>query len=437
MNKDFLKNYLISKLFAIDAITIENTIINEETNEIKQKLKFNSNIIVNYPELFIYFLKFLTSYSLLHKLELVNVCGINQYSSSFSHFLSYYHNVKNVNYLLLKKNNDLICNENINDNSLLKEPISLFCDVIKNKETLKEVIDIIQKTYYKPNIYVLFDKDVTSKESLHKISEYLDGNEESSSQEITIHPIFKESDFNDYLNPDIETNIFSNRLANNMYHMAITKRSNIIFSCDLTNIDEICNAIHRLGSHIIGVKLNSEKIYNFHKEPKERLKYLKKIYNLFLIDDRRIYSEYDNSFITFKNKPNQLLDWADAITVQSNCIDNLLINYSEIINNEYLNLILINKNNNNNLFNNYFNDNTLKHLDNQYVTGYISKKDINNDNNLHISMTEEYSNIDSYKENNKLFWCVGDNILHVDNLEKMTKKIQSYKKIGFEYFIKY
>ncbi len=59
------------------------------------------------------------------------------------------------------------------------------------------------------------------------------------------------------------------------------------------------------------------------------------------------------------------------------------------------------KSNNNEIFNKYFNDNTLKHFKNKSVCGYVSKKNLNNDNQfLKLNMTEEYSNIDSYKENN-------------------------------------
>lgn len=444
MNKDkeYLKNYLISKLFAINAVSIENTIINEQTNETKQYVKLNSNIIIKHPELFVYFLKYITFYSLFDEPHFINICGINPFGSLFSHFVSHYYGINHVNFSSLKNNynDENINNLIINNNFIMKPEIVLFCDAIKNKENLKEVIDVLEKTYCKSRVYVLLDKNVSlhNNESLDNIRLYLAGNPKYLTQTNHILPIFKESDFYDYLNPSIETNIFSNKLANNMYQVALTKKSNIIFSCNLTNIDEICNAIHRLGSHIVGVKLNSENIYNFHKEPKERLKYLKKIYNLFFIDDKKFSSEYDHNFISLKNKPYQLLDWADAITIQSNCMDNLLATNWEINNYEDLNILLINNSNNNEIFNKYFNDNTLKHLKNKSVCGYVSKKNLNNDNQfLKLNMTEEYSNIDSYKENNKLFWCLGNNILRVDNLEKMTKKVEKYKKLGFEYFIKY
>lgn len=420
MNTDNLKNILISKLFAINAIIIEKT---SENDEVKENLKINSNILVKYPELFIYFLQYLElKYgSDLFDDKMINICGVNCFGSSFSHFLSYQFNRASLIYSSIKHNTEN--NNLLNQDLTEKQNTILTCDVLKSGYILKDVIDILEQNKYLTNkIIVLLDK--------HK--------EDTLPENILVYPIFKESEIYDYMNGNIQRNFFSNKLANNIYETALLKKSNLIFSCNLTNIDEICNCIHRLGSHIIAVKLNSENIYNFNKEPKERLKYLKKIYNLFLIDDKRLVNEYDYNFVSFKNRPGNLLEWADAITINSYGMDNLMSNWN--LNNEDINVLLLNNESNNNIIAKYFEKNTVKHRQNKNVFGYIGEKNKIEDNLLNydwLSISNEYENIDIYKKQNNLFWNLGNNILKIDDADLMLKNIETYKKLGWESFKKY
>jgi hypothetical protein len=294
---------------------------------------------------------------------------------------------------------------------------------------LQEIIEVLNKNNYENKKFLcLLDKNTTQNSKL-----------DSS----ILYSIFKESDINDFINQNISMDYFSNKIANNMYELALIKKSNIIVSCNMNNIDDICNYIHRVGPHILAVKINSENIYNFHREAKERLKYLKKIYNLFLIDDRKIINEYDINFKLLKTKLKTITDWADAITMHSICGHNVIDDIDEKDSNMDLNLVLINEYNSNNQYlNKYYKNASNELIKNKNICGLISKKNIFNDNEILnnytcLTITQEYDNIQTYKHKNKLLWNISSDLLKTDNMESMITQLEKYKKEGFEYFIRF
>lgn len=415
-----IKNILLSKCFASNAITVEKNV--DISSNQRLNISFNTNIMVKYPEYYSYLSEYVKL--VYHELfeNITTISCVNSFGSSLSNFLSYILNVKLVNYYSLKElvENNLQANEHSNESLLF-----LF-DVLSSEEYLQDIIEVLNKNNYENKKFLcLLDKSIT---------------EDSKLDKSILYSIFKESDIYEFLNPNISMDYFSNKIANNIYELALTKKSNIILSCNLNNMDDICNCIHRVGSHILAVKINSENIYNFHREAKERLKYLKKIYNLFLIDDRKIMNEYDINFKLLKSKLKTITDWADATTVHSICGHNVIDDIDEKDSNMDLNLILINEyNSNNEYLNKYYKNASNELIKNKNICGLMSKKNIFNEkeclkNYTCLTITPEYDNIQTYRNKNKLLWNISSDLLKIDNMENMMEK---YKKEGFEYFVRY
>ena len=419
-----IKNILLSKCFASNAITVDKS-MDISSNTSLLNISFNTNIMVKYPEYYSYLLEYIKlAYPELFE-NITTISCVNSFGSSFSNYLSYLLNVKIVNYYSLKElvENNLQANEHLNDKLLF-----LF-DVLSTDDYLNDIIEVLNKNnYHNKKFLCLLDKNKT---------------EDSKLEKCLLYSVFKESDIYEYLNPNISIDYFSNKMANNMYELALEKKSNIIFSCNLNNMDDICNCIHRVGSHIVGVKINSENIYNFHREAKERLKYLKKIYNLFLIDDRKIMNEYDINFKLLKSKLKTITDWADATTVNSICGHNVIDDIDEKDSNMELNLILINEYNSNNKYlNEYYKNASNELIKNKNICGLMSKKNIFNENEslnnyTCLTITPEYDSIQKYKDKNKLLWNISSDLLKTDNMENMMIELERYKKEGFEYFVRY
>ena len=97
MHSEKLKNILLSKCFAMNAIIVDKIKQNseketsEENKESKQSeyindIKFNTNVLVKYPELY----SFILDYIKLKYVELFEdinqICCVNSFGSSFSNF---------------------------------------------------------------------------------------------------------------------------------------------------------------------------------------------------------------------------------------------------------------------------------------------------------------------------------------------------------------
>ena len=424
-----LKNILLSKLFALNVIIVDKVQDISSNKEILN-ITFNTNILVKYPE----FYTFILEYVMIAFPDLLQntttISCVNSFGSSFSNFLYFAKNInQQVNYYSLKEFLEKNLPEHqFHNNS--KENLLFLLDILSTEQYLQDIIDVLNKNNYQNKKFLLL---------LDRISE------KSCIDNSLLFPIFNECDILDYynnLNSSISFDYFSNKLANNMYELALSKKSNIIYHCNLNCMDEICNTIHHLGPHIIAIKISCENINNFHKESKERLKYLKKIYNLFLIDDKKIINEYDINFKILMSRNKSIFEYADAITIHSICGHNVMDDIDEKENKDDFNLILINKNSkNNNLLNNYYihSSKELVKNNNNIISGLISNENIYNgyiDNYQCITITKDYQDIQSYKNNNKLFWSVNDDVLKIDNMDVMINKIETFKKIGFEHFIK-
>lgn len=114
---------------------------------------------------------------------------------------------------------------------------------------------------------------------------------------------------------NINNKVSSNKIHCRLKNIMLSKKSNLVFSSDLTNKDEIINIIHKVGKYICVLKLHSDIIDNFNDEFITNLLKLSNHYNFLLFEDRK-YSDIGNTFEKqFYNKLFKVNKWADIITI--------------------------------------------------------------------------------------------------------------------------
>ena len=91
------------------------------------------------------------------------------------------------------------------------------------------------------------------------------------------------------------------------------KKTNVIWSADLSTQHEILNLLSRLGPYILGVKLHSDIIQDYDKSFLKALSLLAKAHNFLIIEDRK-FCDIGNT-VKFQSEP--ITKYADLITVHS------------------------------------------------------------------------------------------------------------------------
>jgi uridine monophosphate synthetase len=377
-----LKNIIISKLFMIDAIKSDET-----TN-----LYFDMRIILSYPNIY----KLLFDYALLKYPDLFQnidrVSGVEFGGIPFSNYISQRANIPQIHIRNTVKDNGLQREiEGVyqnTDNLLLVE------DVITTGNTVLEKIKQANDHINISKILVLVDRrvDIIQLKTLFTYP---------------LYTLFTLKDITDYVNKNNINSYFSNEKSNLIYNLAIEKKTNIILSCDLDKTEDILNLINICGNYILGVKLHINIITDFSFEFIKKLKVLKYLYNLIIIEDGKFA---DNGTIVVKQLDGffKIHTWTDFITVHSiNDVEMI-----KLINEKYPNLGII--------------------LD--------GKDKIKNNCNQISGLITQDKYIDNYdiltfsSENNMgMFWIIGNDI-YQNSQDKISDICQKYSKIGWEYF---
>jgi uridine monophosphate synthetase len=240
---------------------------------------------------------------------------------------------------------------------------------------------------------------------------------------------------NSILNLDKIINQYN--VQNKLYNLAFKKQSNIILSIDLNNSKEIIDLIEETKDNIVGIKLHSDIINDFHN----LLNYLKEIKEDFIIiEDCKVA---DISFISIQ-KVRNYINYADYITYHCLLGDDLPITLKKEFNNLGL-LGVVEMSVKNSLIDiNYINktENQLNLMD-----GCIIQKNglklFNSKLPITFSPGISLNNkIDDYNQtyknplNEKVgeFWIVGRSIYLEKNKKEESKK---YKDFGWSYFVNF
>ena len=261
-----------------------------------------------------------------------------------------------------------------------------------------------------------------------------------------LYSVFTLDDINKFLENMYENKYYDNSLSNKLYNLAFLKKSNIILSCDLDDMDKIFELIEKTHTNIIGIKIHIDLIKNVTDTHLQKLRNLKEKYQLIIIEDRKVA---DIGFIVVKQLEgtHKIVEWADYITAHP------ITGYDmfKAINDVYPNLgiIMVSElSTKNNLISNEYIANSAKMIKN--VAGIVSQSKIYDyihpfecvtlSPGINLDMKgdnygQQYKKVDNrdlYKMG--LFHIVGRGIYNNDNPEEASLR---YKNSGWEYFINF
>ena len=290
MDIECYKNIIISKLFAIGAIKKGTfTLKSGKTSN----LYFDMRLIMSYPNIFNHIMQYflLKNPDFLNDIDIVS--GIHFGGLPLANYISHKWNIPQIyirdnikNYGLSK-----VIEGNYNEGNRLL----LIDDVITSGGSIKEKMPIINE----------------NKINLCKILVILDRSENVEMD--NLYSILTLDDINRYMTNIYGNKYYNNLLSNRLYNLALLKKTNIILSCDLDDIEKIFELVDRVHENIIGIKIHIDLIKNIKDEHLERLRCIKEEYQLIIIEDRKVA---DIGFIVIKQLEgtHKICEWADYIT---------------------------------------------------------------------------------------------------------------------------
>jgi uridine monophosphate synthetase len=308
----------------------------------------------------------------------------------------------------------------------------LIDDVMTSGGSIREKIPIIEENNIK----------------LSKILVILDRSENVSENVLidNLYSVFTLDDINKFLINMYSNKYYNNKLSNTLYNLAFLKKTNIILSCDLDDMDNIFKLIDKVHENIIGIKIHIDLIKNVTDEHLQKLRNIKEQYQLIIIEDRKVA---DIGFIAVKQLKgtHKVSEWADYVTAHPITGHEMF----NAINDAYphLGIIMVSElSTKNNLISPVYIANSVKMLNN--VSGIVSQSkiydyihpfecptlspginlDVKDDN-----YGQQYKSVNSRDLYNMgLFHIVGRGIYN--NNDPLEASLR-YKNSGWKYFINF
>lgn len=248
--------------------------------------------------------------------------------------------------------------------------------------------------------------------------------------------IFTSDDILNYRTSFSNFRYFGDDFNDNLYKLALKKKSNIIVSCDLTQTQDILHMIGIVGRSIIGIKLHSDIIDNFSIDFVDNILKLKKEYEFIIIEDMKLADITSISILKLTKGIYKFSKWVDCVTIhgivgmQTN-IENIpklimvteLSSSGSLINEEYIEKCLEIKN-----INAYVcQDKTIKIMKNKYDSITLSPG---------INLDISCDNYDQVYTNCKkgMFWIVGRGIYMSNDI---VNTIERYRETGWKYLMEW
>lgn len=436
-----LKNIILSKFYNLDIIKYGNFKLK---SGVASTVYIDFRKLVSYTQLYSYletltdliFPELFTDTNI--KLMPIPIGGI-----PFGSYLSY---SKKIPYVIVRdkiKNHGTgkILEGNID---IINDKFIIIEDVITSGKSILETLETISRNDYSfLNYKAIFC--ICNRNNIEKIND------------LPIYSLFTLSEIEEFINKlilsrngiDYKPIFFNSKLANELYLLALKKKSNIILSCDSNNIFTILNTIRYTGHLIVGVKLHLDNVnikINHTSFFYDELTRLKKEFEFIVIEDAK-FADIEVITVEKINSITTKYNFIDAITIHS--VSGLSILESSKINKELI--IVCEMSSSNNLLNNKYIDNTLNMIRNSknIPMGLVCQNKIPNKiipfeyltmspginiDNKTDDNNQNYTFPDNNINKRGLFWIVGRAITNNEYIEESCEK---YKNIGWKYFLEY
>jgi uridine monophosphate synthetase len=454
-----LKNVIFSKLIHFDMIKTGTFTLKNGT---QSNIYMDLRQLVNYPQLFSYLTKLLY-------LEYPQLLDIVSHPDS-----------KLIPIPLggLPLGFHLSSKQNI--------PLLMIRDKIKDHGTKRMIEGVISSR----DQYILIEDVITSGSSiiqtLDNISGHLAANSSSTStstnpnipaiicicnrgniktlRDIPVFSIFTLEEIQDYISNSL-VNIskiglsyfnYGTTFSNKLYQLALIKKSNIILSCDFMTTQEILDCLQVIGSSIIALKLHLDILQTpNYSEFITDLNTLKASLHFLIIEDAK-YADIDSIMIAkINNSQLEINRIADAFTMHAIAGLNILEGNKL----ELPGIVVAEMSSSNNMISTDYTRkiiNTIRENKAEiHLGGLVCQTQIPGITEpFEIATISPGINLDStHDEHNQnykipkltmsgdrlgLFWIVGRGItIYKNNHEKLIEKMDKYKSLGWDYFIKY
>ena len=223
------------------------------------------------------------------------------------------------------------------------------------------------------------------------------------------------------------------------------KKTNLCFSADLDNFDDLVKYIKIVGPHICILKLHSDIVKDLDLNKLQVINKLSIHYKFFIIEDRK-FSDIGNTFKNqYQNGPLKIKDNTDMITAHGIAGEGVVKTFSDINIDKSKGLLLVYEmSSKNNLISSDYKNSLMKYVVNytQDIIGLITqKRDIGPDNILYmtpgVSIKDKNDNSDQkYRtpedailRDNCDIIIVGRGIYNSDNV---SKTVEIYKFLGWK-----
>ena len=222
------------------------------------------------------------------------------------------------------------------------DEIILIDDVISTGGSLVKAVNLLRDNNYKvSNAIVLVDRLMGGVENLKKINVNVFTVTNIDRIEKSLFNLKKEKDLMEC------KNLSGKRLI----ECAKRKKSKIIFSADIVNSSDLLDILEKIGKNICCAKLHSDSIIDFNQDTINSLLELSKKHDFLLMEDRKLADIGSTMEKQLLYGNNQILEWADLITVHGLPGDESILHLSQIIGKEKGLILIGQMSSKNNMFN--------------------------------------------------------------------------------------
>jgi len=170
-----------------------------------------------------------------------------------------------------------------------------------------------------------------------------------------------------------------NIMINKLYECMYNKKTNLVLSADISDHIDLLSLVEMAGPHICILKVHCDMMKYF---PVKQLKEMSEKYKFFIMEDRK-FSDIGNT--TKYQYGNDIVDWADFVTVHSLMGPDTIKSINDVVNEYgYSNkrgiFLVAEASSKDNLINDYYTQKTIEFAQ-QYkniVCGFISQHNLNN-----------------------------------------------------------
>ena len=135
---------------------------------------------------------------------------------------------------------------------------------------------------------------------------------------VPVYSILTFDDIQEYMDmkKKYDNMYYDNRVANSLFQLSISKRTNIIIAADLPTMSDIIDLVSRIHPYIAGVKLHADTLSDFTIEGAKKLEQMALDHEFIIIEDRKLA---DIGVIGVRQLGGlyKVGEWADAVTVHS------------------------------------------------------------------------------------------------------------------------